>query len=61
MTVQNAKTLAHEMTLEYVKSLHVLNDPSRDNIPKMVEDFADINKRFYDAIMQNDTLGELYL
>ena len=60
MTVQNAKTLAHELTMEYIKNLPVLSDPARDNIPKMVEDVADINKRFYDAIVHNKTLDELY-
>lgn len=28
--------------------------------PKMVDEFADINKQFYDAIIQNETLSNLY-
>ena len=60
MTEQNAKSLAHEMTLEYVKNLHILSDPAIDNIPRMVEKFASINKMFYDAIMLNETLDKLY-
>lgn len=60
MTVPTAKSLAHELTMEYIKILPILNDPARDNIPKMVEDVADINKRFYDAVMKNQTLSELY-
>ena len=57
MSEQQAKILAHELTIEYVK---VLTDPLLENIPKMVDAFADINKKFYDAIMQNRTLSNLY-
>ena len=60
MTEQNAKSLAHEMTLEYVKNLHILSEPAIDYIPNMVEKFASINKMFYDAIVHNKTLNELY-
>lgn len=60
MTIQNAKILAHELALEYVKNLHILSDPALDNIPDMVEKFADINKKFYEAVTQNSTLGDLY-
>lgn len=60
MTEQNAKSLAHEMTLEYVKNLHILSEPTIDYIPKMVEKFANINKMFYDAIIRNETLDKLY-
>lgn len=60
MNAQQAKILAHELTIEYVKNREVLSDSLLDNIPKMVDIFADINKRFYDAIMQNETLSNLY-
>lgn len=60
MNEQQAKILAHEITIEYVKNVNVLTDPLLENIPKMVDTFADINKRFYDAIMQNETLSNLY-
>lgn len=60
MNEQQAKILAHEITIEYVKNVNVLTDPLLENIPKMVDTFADINKRFYDAIMQNRTLSNLY-
>lgn len=60
MNEQQAKILAHEITIEYVKNVNVLTDTLLENIPKMVDTFADINKRFYDAIMQNRTLSNLY-
>ena len=60
MSEQQATILAHELTIEYVKNVKVLTDPLLENIPKMVDAFADINKKFYDAIMQNRTLSNLY-
>ena len=60
ITVQNARILAHELALEYVKNLHILSDPALDNIPDMIEKFADINKRFYETVTPNSTLSGLY-
>lgn len=61
MTAPQAKILAHELTIKYIEiNRIVLNDPSLSNIPKMVDEFANINKRFYDAIMKNETLANLY-
>lgn len=61
MSPIQAKDLAHELTIKYIEiNKVVLNDPSLPNVPKMVEQFADINKQFYDAIMQNKTLSNLY-
>lgn len=61
MSPIQAKDLAHELTIKYIEiNKVVLNDPSLSNVPKMVEQFADINKQFYDAIMQNKTLSNLY-
>lgn len=61
MSEQQAKNLAHELTLKFIEiNRNVLNDPSLSNVPKMVEDFANVNKKFYDAIMQNKTLSNLY-
>ncbi len=61
MTVSQAKVLAHELTIKYIEiNRNVLNDSSLSNVPKMVDEFANINKRFYDAIMQNETLSSLY-
>lgn len=60
MNESNAKELAHELTMEYVREKKMLSNPLLDNIPNVVEKFADINKRFYDAIIENDVLRELY-
>lgn len=61
MSPTQAKDLAHELTIKYIEiNKAVLNDPSLSNVPKMVEQFADINKQFYDAIMLNKTLSNLY-
>lgn len=61
MSTSQAKNLAHELTIKYIEiNRNVLNDPSLSNIPKMVDEFADINKQFYDAIIQNETLSNLY-
>lgn len=61
MNADQAKILAHELTIKYIEiNRNVLNDPSLSNVPKMVAEFADINKKFYDAIMQNKTLPNLY-
>lgn len=60
MNEARAKELAHELTMEYVREKSMLSNPLLENIPNVVEKFADINKRFYDAIINNDTLKELY-
>lgn len=61
MNTSQAKNLAHELTIKYIEiNRNVLNDPSLSNIPKMVDEFANINKQFYDAIIQNETLSNLY-
>lgn len=61
MSEQQAKILAHELTIKYIEiNKYVLTDPSLSNVSKMVEEFAGINKRFYDAIMENKTLANLY-
>lgn len=60
MNENNAKELAHELAMEYVREKNMLSNPLLDNIPNVVEKFADINKRFYDAIISNDILKDLY-
>lgn len=61
MNTSQAKKLAHELTIKYIEiNRNVLNDPSLSNIPKMVDEFANINKQFYDTIIQNETLSNLY-
>ncbi len=60
MSSEQAKRLAHELTIEYLRvNLGYLKDV-RENIPKMVDQIADVNKRFYDAIIHHETLSDLY-
>lgn len=60
MGMATAKQLAHELTLEYLKANPSYLQDVRDNIPKMVDMIADINKRFYDAIIHHEVLTTLY-
>lgn len=60
MNEARAKELAHELTMEYVREKNMLSNPLLENIPNVVEKFADINKRFYEAIINNDMLKDLY-
>lgn len=60
MDENKAKELAHELAMEYIKEKKMLSNPILDNIPNMVDKFADINKSFYDAIINNNTLKDLY-
>lgn len=60
MNSEQAKILAHELTMEYVKQHRDLLTDVISKIPDMVDKIADINQRFYDAIISNDTLNKLY-
>ena len=60
MSDEQAKILAHELTIEYIRNNKGYLSDVRDNIPKMVDMVADVNKRFYDAIIQNKVLDNLY-
>ncbi|MBD5449254.1 MAG: hypothetical protein HDR28_03670 [Lachnospiraceae bacterium] len=60
MNEGRAKELAHELTMEYVREKNMLSNPLLDNIPNVVDKFAEINKRFYEAIIDNDVLKDLY-
>lgn len=55
-----AKQLAHELTIEYIKANPTYLQDVRNNIPKMVDMIADINKNFYEAIIHHKILEELY-
>lgn len=55
-----AKLLAHELTIEYIKANQSYLQDVRDNIPKMVDMIADVNKRFYDAVIHHEILDKLY-
>lgn len=60
MSENQAKVLAHELTLEYIRNTNILKDLNTDNIPQMVDKFADINQKFYDAIKFHKILDQLY-
>ena len=60
MGMATAKQLAHELTIEYLKANPSYLQDVRDNIPKMVDMIADINKKFYDAIIHHEVLTTLY-
>lgn len=59
MITEQAKMLAHELTIEYVKQNKLLSDGT-NNIPQLVNEIADIHKQFYDEIKFNKILDELY-
>ena len=60
MSTENAKRLAHELTIEFIRNhKDILNDVL-DNIPKMVDKIADINRRFYNSIIHNNKFDGLY-
>ena len=60
MSEAQAKSLAHELTIEYIRINKSYLSDVRDNIPKMVDMVADVNKRFYEAIIHHETLNKLY-
>lgn len=60
MSEAQAKQLAHELTIEYIKVNNGYLSDVRANIPKMVDEIADVNKRFYDAIINHKVLDKLY-
>lgn len=60
MNESSAKQLAHELAMEYVREKNMLCNPLLDNIPNVVDKFADINKSFYDAVIRNAVLRDLY-
>lgn len=60
MSTDQAKKLAHEYTIEFIRINPAYLSDVRDNIPQMVDMIADVNRRFYDAIVSNQTLSNLY-
>lgn len=60
MSAENAKKLAHELTMEFIRNHKDILDDVLDNIPKMVDKVADINRRFYDSIINNKNFDGLY-
>ena len=60
MIEEKAKSLAHELTIEYIRKRNNYLSDVESQIPKMVNEFANINKKFYEAILNNEVLDELY-
>lgn len=60
MTIAQSQALAHELTIEYIRNHKDILDDVLDNIPKMVDKIADINRRFYDSIIHNNKFDGLY-
>ena len=60
MLEEKAKLLAHELTIEYIRKRSNYLSDVESQIPKMVNEFAGINKKFYEAILNNKDLDELY-
>lgn len=60
MNETQAKQLAHELTIEYIRTNREYLSDVRSNIPNMVDEIAYVNKRFYDAIINHELLDKLY-
>lgn len=60
MTSENAKKLAHELTMEYLRANPEYLRHTRDEAQKMVNQIAEVNKNFYDCLVKNETLSDLY-
>lgn len=60
MSNAQAQALAHELTIEYIRNHKDILSDVLNNIPKMVDMIADINRRFYDSIIHNEKFEGLY-
>lgn len=60
MSSEQAKALAHELTMEYVRQHRDIMSNDANHIRNIVDDIAFINKNFYDEIIKNDTFNQLY-
>ena len=60
MIEEKAKSLAHELTIEYIRKRSNCLSGVEAKIPEMVDEFANLNKKFYEAILDNKDLDELY-
>lgn len=60
MNDTQAKLLVHKLTMKYLyNNKHILSDPALSNIPKIVDMVADINKRFYDAVIHHKVYRQI--
>lgn len=60
MTLIQAQSLAHELTIEYVRKHSEILLSDKENIPNIVNTIADINRKFYDNIIHNEKFDGLY-
>lgn len=60
MSPEKAKELAHELTIEYLRANPEYLRHSRNEAQRMVDQIADVNKKFYDSLIKNETLSNLY-
>lgn len=60
MSPEKAKELAHELTIEYLRANPGYLRHTRDDAQKMVDQISDVNKKFYDCLIKNETLSDLY-
>lgn len=60
MSAENARRLAHELTMEYIRNHPNLFSGMIDDIPEITNRIADINRKFYDSIIHNDKFNGLY-
>lgn len=60
MTLAQAQQMAHELTMLHLQQHPNILDDVLENIPKTVDIVADINKRYFDALIQNNKFDELY-
>ena len=63
MNTNQAKQLAHDLAIKYIEvNSDILKDQtgSLDNINLVVGKFAEINNKFYQAIISNKILDNLY-
>lgn len=58
MKEEQAKILAHELTIEYIKAGSILLKP-KESVSEIVDDFAYIYTKFYEAIIDNEILKKL--
>ena len=60
MTSEKAKELAHELTMEYLRVNPEYLRHTRGEAQKMVDQISEVNKNFYDCLIKNETLSDLY-
>lgn len=60
MSQTQAQALAHELTIEYIRNHKDILSDVLNNIPKMVDMIADINRCFYESIIHNKKFEGLY-